>query len=354
MINTLTRLRSQRCLAQEMGRIFYQACVRKDLESFRLVGVINVLATPRTLIRVRHVSTSCALCAKVRGFQKKKDLSEKKLTRHFVDYRNVKLIAGAGGKGACTFHSEPRKEWGGPDGGNGGDGGNIIIKGQHVRGMDPESEKWANILWDYLQMHQPLEKSDVIIGLGCHDLRVAERSAALFLDGWAPCLLFTGYLGNQTAGVWTRPEAEVFLDVAVRMGVPRGQILLETEATNTGENIRLSYRVLRDNHIPGQLQASRVILVQQPFMERRVLATFLHQWPEQGQQTHAIVTSPQMGLSEYPHPTVGTASNLITYMLGALERIRDYPQKGFQVEQVVTPCALSAYHWFLQAGYNPK
>ncbi|XP_062315234.1 mitochondrial ribosome-associated GTPase 2 isoform X1 [Osmerus eperlanus] len=128
MINTLTRLRSQRCLAQEMGRIFYQACVRKDLESFRLVGVINVLATPRTLIRVRHVSTSCALCAKVRGFQKKKDLSEKKLTRHFVDYRNVKLIAGAGGKGACTFHSEPRKEWGGPDGGNGGDGGNIIIK----------------------------------------------------------------------------------------------------------------------------------------------------------------------------------------------------------------------------------
>lgn len=65
------------------------------------------------------------------------------------------------------------------------------------------------------------------------------------------------------------------------------------------------------------LSASRVILVQQPFMERRVLATFLHQWPEQGQQTHAIVTSPQMGLSEYPHPTVGTASDLITYMLGS-------------------------------------
>ncbi|XP_046896912.1 mitochondrial ribosome-associated GTPase 2 isoform X1 [Hypomesus transpacificus] len=128
MIITLTRLRSQRCFGQELGRIFYQACFRKDLESCRLVGVINVLATPKTLIRVRHVSTSCALCAKVRGFQKKKDLSEKKLTRHFVDHRNVKLIAGAGGKGACTFHSEPRKEWGGPDGGNGGDGGNIIIK----------------------------------------------------------------------------------------------------------------------------------------------------------------------------------------------------------------------------------
>lgn len=42
----------------------------------------------------------------------------------------MKLIAGSGGKGVCSFHSEPRKEWGGPDGGNGGDGGSIIIKGK--------------------------------------------------------------------------------------------------------------------------------------------------------------------------------------------------------------------------------
>ncbi|KAF3697092.1 Mitochondrial ribosome-associated GTPase 2 GTP-binding protein 5 [Channa argus] len=55
-------------------------------------------------------------------------MSEKTLTRHFVDHRRVKLVAGSGGKGACSFHSEPRKEWGGPDGGNGGDGGSVIIK----------------------------------------------------------------------------------------------------------------------------------------------------------------------------------------------------------------------------------
>lgn len=50
--------------------------------------------------------------------------------RYFVDNRRVKLMAGSGGKGACSFLSEPRKEWGGPDGGNGGDGGSIIIKGK--------------------------------------------------------------------------------------------------------------------------------------------------------------------------------------------------------------------------------
>lgn len=42
----------------------------------------------------------------------------------------MKLVAGSGGKGACSFLSEPRKEWGGPDGGNGGDGGSIIVKGK--------------------------------------------------------------------------------------------------------------------------------------------------------------------------------------------------------------------------------
>ncbi|XP_034552320.1 mitochondrial ribosome-associated GTPase 2 isoform X2 [Notolabrus celidotus] len=76
----------------------------------------------------RDVSTSCKLYAKVRESSKKSEISEKKLTRHFIDHRRVKLVAGSGGRGASSFHSEPRKEWGGPDGGNGGDGGSIIIK----------------------------------------------------------------------------------------------------------------------------------------------------------------------------------------------------------------------------------
>lgn len=53
--------------------------------------------------------------------------------------------------------------------------------------------------------------------------------------------------------MWTQPEAEVFLDIARRMGVPRSSILLETAATNTGENIRFSYQVLKDNNISGNI-----------------------------------------------------------------------------------------------------
>ncbi|RXN21168.1 mitochondrial ribosome-associated GTPase 2 [Labeo rohita] len=67
-------------------------------------------------------------------------LSEKKLSRYFVDHRRVKVVAGSGGNGASTFHSEPRKEWGGPDGGNGGAGGDIIIKvDQQVKSLSSVS-----------------------------------------------------------------------------------------------------------------------------------------------------------------------------------------------------------------------
>ncbi|XP_028848484.1 mitochondrial ribosome-associated GTPase 2 [Denticeps clupeoides] len=105
-------------MAGAASRVSGLACGTWDLLARRVAS-----ARP-----VRSLFASGALCGKPREVRKKNALSEKKLTRHFIDHRKVKVVAGSGGDGACTFHSEPRKEWGGPDGGNGGNGGNIIIK----------------------------------------------------------------------------------------------------------------------------------------------------------------------------------------------------------------------------------
>ncbi|XP_030277806.1 mitochondrial ribosome-associated GTPase 2 [Sparus aurata] len=135
MLATLTRVKSPRWPSPDicLGYMLGQQVRRNELSSFS-PGCSSVPAAWRRRATggVRGVGTSCVLCAKVRGNTKKTELSEKKLTHHFVDHRNVKLVAGSGGKGACSFHSEPRKEWGGPDGGNGGDGGSIIIKADRV------------------------------------------------------------------------------------------------------------------------------------------------------------------------------------------------------------------------------
>ncbi|XP_053562376.1 mitochondrial ribosome-associated GTPase 2 [Bombina bombina] len=93
---------------------------------------------------LRLLSTSCSQHAKHRGLSKRKrDLSEKKLTRYFVDHRRVHVVGGAGGKGACCFHSEPRKEYGGPDGGDGGNGGHVILK------VDSQVKSLASVVPTY-------------------------------------------------------------------------------------------------------------------------------------------------------------------------------------------------------------
>jgi GTPase len=46
----------------------------------------------------------------------------------FVDEVTIHVSAGAGGNGAAAFHREPYKPKGGPDGGNGGDGGSVILR----------------------------------------------------------------------------------------------------------------------------------------------------------------------------------------------------------------------------------
>ena len=46
----------------------------------------------------------------------------------FVDECTVSAHAGRGGNGSASLHSEPFKPRGGPDGGNGGQGGSIVVE----------------------------------------------------------------------------------------------------------------------------------------------------------------------------------------------------------------------------------
>lgn len=52
----------------------------------------------------------------------------------FVDETKIIAIAGAGGAGAVAFHREPYKPRGGPDGGSGGRGGDVILRADHSVG----------------------------------------------------------------------------------------------------------------------------------------------------------------------------------------------------------------------------
>jgi len=201
----------------------------------------------------------------------------------------------------------------------------------------------AKNLWDYHHLNQSLKKSDCILVLGSHDLRVAERGAELYLEGWAPLLVFSGGLGNFTRETWSEAEADKFAGVALSLGVPREDILIENRSTNTGENILFTQKLLKQHKLDPQT----FIVVQKPYMERRTYATFKKQWPGK----EFVVTSPQISFEKYPTDDI-PLEKVIHIMVGDLQRIKIYPEKGFQIPQEIPDDIWQSYEQLIKLGYD--
>ena len=185
--------------------------------------------------------------------------------------------------------------------------------------------------------------SDVILALGSHDLRVAERAAQLYLEGWAPLLVCSGGLGNLTSGIWTVSEADQFAEIAIKMGVPASAVKVENKSTNTGENILFTGRLLKETGI----EPRSFIVVQKPYMERRSYATFKKHWPEK----NVVITSPQISFEDYPTEDI-PADRVIEIMAGDLQRIREYPAKGFQIPQEIPDEVWAAFEKLVALGFD--
>jgi len=196
-------------------------------------------------------------------------------------------------------------------------------------------------------MKQQVAKADAIMVLCSHDERVAERGAQLFLDGFAPLIIFSGGHGAITRQLWQEPEAERFARIAMNLNVPRESILIEAESTNTGENIAFTKRLLAEKG----LDPHRFIVVQKPYMERRSYATFRKLWPEK----EVIVTSPQVSfrsyLAEYANRALSVA-DVVSIMVGDLQRIKIYPARGYQIEQEIPEHVWHAFERLVRAGYD--
>ena len=200
----------------------------------------------------------------------------------------------------------------------------------------------ARQIWDYMKMNQPLTPADCILVFGSHDPRVAKYGAELFLRRLAPLILFSGKRGGLT-GKWRTTEAEKFARIAVRAGVPRSKILIENEATNSGENVLFTKRLLEGRGLdPG-----RFIVVQKPYMERRTWATFRKVWP----QKKIAVTSPPISFEEYPNRSI-SKRDVIAIMLSDLQKIALYPKKGFQIRQRIPEKVLDCYRQLVKLGYT--
>ncbi|KAI0879163.1 DUF218 domain-containing protein [Hypoxylon argillaceum] len=204
----------------------------------------------------------------------------------------------------------------------------------------------AETLYEYHQLHTQIDKrADAIFCLCSLDTRVAERAAQLFLDGYGDYLIFSGGSGKLTRGRFDKPEAEVFADIARRLGVAETKLIVEPHSTNTGENVRYTYALLQEK----QLSPRSFILVQKPYMERRTYATFKKQWPDP--TTEILVTSPKLGWKDYPNDD-NPVDLVINIAVGDLVRIQEYPAEGFQIPQDIPHAVWAAAQRLIQKGYS--
>ena len=219
---------------------------------------------------------------------------------------------------------------------------------------DSNVDNLAKKIYNYHRLNHKLEKADIIIGFTAIDLTIAEYSAELFKKGYAPLVLFAGKGPydpkikakdhiNQTN--WGMTEAEKFAEVAEKNGVSKEKIFVEPRSTNSEENVTFSYNLLKEKGIIPK----KIIVVQKPTMERRVYATFKNFWPEKDYEL--MVTSAPYTYEEYAGEIVDR-EQIIHIMVGDLQRIKVYPEKGFQIPQEIPNDVWEAYEKLVGMGYT--
>ncbi|MDX3060291.1 YdcF family protein [Streptomyces sp. NE06-03E] len=208
-------------------------------------------------------------------------------------------------------------------------------------------QSWADaqVLWDYHQMHHELRPCSVAIGLGSHDLGVADTAADLYKRGMAPLIVFTGATSPTTRERMPRGEAVHYRERALALGVPDAAVLVEPDARNTGENIRLSRSLLEEIG----MDVASVLLITKPYEERRAFATARKMWPE----VEIVSASTPVTFARYLD-TIQDTGMVLDMMVGALRRILDYPQQGFTVIQEVPADVAAAYERLRAQGYSRR
>ncbi|PGH48780.1 YdcF family protein [Streptomyces sp. Ru87] len=203
----------------------------------------------------------------------------------------------------------------------------------------------VQLLWDFQQMRHEPRPCSVGIGLGSHDLGVADTTADLYLRGMMPLIVFTGATSRTTRERMPRGEAVHYRERALELGVPAAAVLVEPDARNTGENISLSRALLEEHGV----EVTSALLISKPYEERRVYATARKLWPS----VEFISASTPMSLDAYAE-SIGDERLVVDMLVGSLQRLLIYPEQGFMISQPIPPEVAAAYERLCAEGYTSR
>lgn len=124
----------------------------------------------------------------------------------------------------------------------------------------------ARRVYDFFCSHYvskyDLRPADVLFVFGRNDSDLAYLSQELYADGVVKKVLVTGGIGKDTGDLSKLglSEAHFLAAIMYDLGVPADNLLVESKATNGGENSRLGMQMVREAGIP----AGNIILLTHP------------------------------------------------------------------------------------------
>lgn len=197
----------------------------------------------------------------------------------------------------------------------------------------------AEQIWSYMSAVGSRNKSDAIVICCSYDLRVCDHACDLINSGYSDRLVISGKTGNWTHHIWNVPEAEIFFERAISNGIIESKILLETEATNFGENVTFSRALIPD--------AKSVTFVSKPNSLLRVKLTVEALWPE----ITAFVSSPEIDFPGDVSNMIGVLG-VINEMVGDIDRFEKYPALGYQAKHTIPEDIHQAWLYLKDEGFT--
>jgi hypothetical protein len=217
---------------------------------------------------------------------------------------------------------------------------------------DNNVDHYAQLIYDYHFLKQPLKKADCIFVLGSHDPSVADYAVQLYQQGYAPYILFSGGVirpAGELRNNVPKSEAAAFFDIAIQQRVPPEAIILENKATNTGENFIFTRELLMEK----QVKFKSFILVQKPYMLRRTYATAMMQFYGFDFVISALPDSYNSYIDRCAENNI-SKERVITNMMGDLQRIKAYPAKGFSITMEIPGEIWDACEKLKEIGYTSR
>ncbi|MEU7811470.1 YdcF family protein [Pseudonocardia sp. NPDC049154] len=199
-------------------------------------------------------------------------------------------------------------------------------------------------LWEFNQMHHQLRPVDLGIGLGSHDLGVATYTAELYHQGYFPRIVFTGANAPTTIERFPRGEAVHYREHALSLGVPDEAILVEPNATNTGENIDFTRALIEDEVPPVR----SVMLISRPYQQRRAYAMCRLRWPD----VDVVCVSQAVDVVSYAGQL--GVDRVINMLVGDTQRLWVYADYDWAARQAIPDDVKRAYDHLVAAGFSKR